>query len=604
MCTLLGDSLRIGGTVLTDRGEGDRTNLGTADVRLRLGADTEMRAEVGASRTDGDTSFAWMVEAEHHTGNLDILAYAKRLDADYGVAQQNIAERGRRKFGADARYSVSEQLDISGSVWRDDSLTDSARRTAVQVQGVYRTDKTDIRLGVARFSDRLSDGTRGQSTVLEGGVNRRLLDGRLELGASSAIALEGTDSIDLPTRHRLDAGYAITSNVRAIASYEIAEGDAIDARTIRAGLEVTPWQGAQLVTNFGQQDIAELGKRSFAAFGLSQTLPLTTNLTLDATIDGSRTLGGADPAAVINPAQPVASGGFVGQDGSLFEDFTAATLGATWRRDRWSATGRAEYRDGEFADRRGFTFGAIRQLGEGSVIGSGFTYTEADGNGGLGNGNIGTPNVGASNVGTSIFDATIAAAHRPASSAFAFLGKVEYRADSVTNAIAGEAGPAGRTALTVDGDARSRRLIGSLSTNWSPRGTDDENEDGVRDSYQRTELGVFVGARYNFDRFNGFDLAGFTALGGVDARIGIGDRFEVGGTATVRANLTDNVTSFSVGPQVGFVPADGILLTVGYNVTGFRDDDFSAARNTDRGIYAAIKIKFDADTFSFLGLKR
>lgn len=587
--TALDGALRVGASVITDKGEDARTNVAAVDVRARVGADTEIRVEVGASRNEGATSFGWLIEAEHHTGTIDVLAYARSLDEEYGVAQQNLAERGRRKIGFDARYSPTEQLSITGSLWRDDSLTNASRRSAAQIQSTYRTGDTDLRIGVARFSDRLADGTRGQSTVLEGGISQRLLGNRLELNASSSIALEGTESIDLPTRHTLGASYAITSSVRAIASYEIAEGDSIDARTVRAGLEIAPWQGARIVTNFGQQDIAELGERSFAAFGLAQSLPVTSSLTLDATLDGSRTIGGVDAGRVINPDQPVVSGGFIGQDGSLFEDFTAATLGATWRKDRWSATGRAEYRDGEFADRKGLTFGAIRQLGEGSVVGSGFAYTEADGTNG---------------IATSIFDAAIAAAHRPDSSEFALLGKVEYRADSVANAVLGETGPAGRTALTVNGNAKSRRLIGSLSTNWSPRGIEDRNDDGIEELFQRSEIGVFIGARYNFDRFDGFDLAGFTALGGVDAHIGIDERFEIGGSATVRSNLTDNVTSFSVGPQVGFVPADNMLLTVGYNITGFRDYDFSAARNTDKGLYAAIRVKFDADTFAFLGLQK
>jgi len=47
-----------------------------------------------------------------------------------------------------------------------------------------------------------------------------------------------------------------------------------------------------------------------------------------------------------------------------------------------------------------------------------------------------------------------------------------------------------------------------------------------------------------------------------------------------------------------------MLLTVGYNVSGFRDDDFSAARNTDKGVFAALKVKFDGDAFGFLGLRR
>ncbi|WP_114520506.1 DUF11 domain-containing protein [Altererythrobacter sp. ZODW24] len=582
--------LRIGATAITDKGDEARTDMAAIDLRARISANTEIRGEIGASRTNGETDTAWLLELEHHTGDVDVLAYMRSLQAGYGLAQQNAAERGRRKIGFDARYAPSDKFSVVGSIWRDDSLTDDARRQAIQVSGSYRVADTDLRLGIARYSDRTADGATGTSTVLEGGVTQRLLGNRLELSATSSIAIEGTDSIDLPTRHRIAARYALTNAVRLIGSYEISSGDAIDARNFNAGVELTPWSGARVLTSLGQQDIKELGKRTYAAYGLAQSFNVGSNLTLDATIDGNKTIGGGDFTGVVNPEQPVAGGGQISQSGALFEDFTAATLGATWRKDRWSATGRAEYRDGEFADRTGFTFGAIRQLGEGSVIGSGFTWTRAEGS----NGQT-----------TEIFDGAISAAHRPAESEFAFLTKLEYRSDKVTNAVAGESGAVGQTALIVNGDAKSRRLIGSVSTNWSPNGMD--NEDDIANSegmYRRSEFGVFVGGRYNFDSYDGFDLKGFTALGGVDARIGIGERIEVGATATVRSNLTDNVTSYSIGPQVGFTPADGVLLTVGYNITGFRDDDFSAARNTDKGIYAAVRMKFDADTFSFLGLGR
>ena len=87
-------------------------------------------------------------------------------------------------------------------------------------------------------------------------------------------------------------------------------------------------------------------------------------------------------------------------------------------------------------------------------------------------------------------------------------------------------------------------------------------------------------------------------------RIGLGERFEIGGSATIRANLADHTTSFAFGPQIGFVPTKDMLLTLGYNFKGFRDRDFSAARSTDEGVFAAMKIKFDTDSLEFLGLGR
>src|SRR3546814_5382480 len=80
---------------------------------------------------------------------------------------------------------------------------------------------------------------------------------------------------------------------------------------------------------------------------------------VDVSVDGNRAIGGIRAGDVINVNQPVASGGFLGAGGTLTEDFLAVSTGATYRADRWTLTGRAEYRDGELANRYGLTLGEI-----------------------------------------------------------------------------------------------------------------------------------------------------------------------------------------------------------------------------------------------------
>ncbi|QFT77597.1 hypothetical protein [Erythrobacter sp. THAF29] len=581
-------AIRIGASAITDKGEGARTEIGALDVRAKLGETTELRGELAVSRREGETATGWLVEAQHQAGALDLLAYARQVDADYGIGQQNNAEVGRRKFGIDGRLKLNEHLSLLGSTWQDDSLTDDTRRRAVQTQVTWTRQEIDLHLGISHFNDRLSDGTTNTSTVLEGGTTLRMFENKLELNYAAAVPLDNAESIDLPARHRFGARYAVTNDVRLVGTYEIANGDQVDARQLRAGIEVAPWHGARIVTTLGEESVTELGNRTFAAFGLSQTLQVTKELTIDATVDGNRTIGGSpDVSDIVNPAQPVASGGQI-TGANLFEDFSAFTLGAAWRKNRWSVTARGEYRDGEDADRAGATFGAIRQLGEGSIVGSGATWTRAENENG---------------ASTEIFDASLAFAHRPAASEIAMLGKLEYRSDRVAGAVAGQVGAAGRTALIVDGDATSRRMVASWSTNWSPRGADIDDFDLASET-RRDEYTLFLGGRYNFDKIEGTEFSGTTLLAGADARIGISDRVEIGASGTVRTNLDDDVTSFSYGPRIGFVPVDGVLLTIGYNVEGFRDGDFAEARNTDEGVFAAIRMKFDADTFGFLGLGR
>ena len=584
--------VRIGATAITDagvegrNGQTQRIHIGAVDLLAQVSANTEIRAEVGVSGNDGDQSTGWIAEVQHQTGTVDLVAYAREIDADYGIGQQNAAERGRRKVGVDGRVLIKTDLSFMTSLWQDESLSDPSRRRAAQGQLVLTRQNGDLRLGVTHFNDRLADGATAASTVLEVGAMQRLMDNKLEVSASTAIALAKAESLDLPARHRLGLRYAVTQDIRLVGSYELADGSTLNARQLRGGIEVAPWQGGQVTTTLGQETIGENGERSFAAFGVSQTLQVSPELTVDATVDGNRTLGGIPrTAGLINPAQPAASGGQI-TGGQQFEDFTAVTLGAAWRKNRWSVTARGEMRDGETADRKGALFGAIRQLGEGSLVGSGLTWTHSETVGG---------------ATAEIIDASIAFAHRPDNSPLAMLGRLEYRSDAITGAVAGEiggAGGAGRTALTVDGDATARRVVASLSSNLSPRGKVDGAE------VRRDEFALFLGARHNLDAFEGTEFTGTSVLVGGDARIGIGERIEIGASSTVRGNIDDETVNFSYGPTVGVVPVKGMLLTVGYNIEGFRDGDFGPARNTNQGAFAAIRMMIDADSFGFLGLGR
>ncbi len=579
--------LRIGATGITDKGEEDRTQVGAIDARLRIGTDTEIRAEVALSDNGIARSEAYLAELEHHSGDVDLLVYARQIDQDYGVNQQNLSERGRRKVGADARWRASETITLVAGAWQEDGLDDNTKRQAGEMGVSWRNGTTDANIGIAHITDDFGDGTGASSTVLQGGATQRLFDNQLEVTGTTSVPLTSTANIDLPARHTIGARYNVTQSIRAIASWEVARGDAIDANSFRFGGEITPWDGGSIITAVGKERFAgtnlqQDSNRTFAAFSLGHSFRATEQLVLDATIDTNTTLGGGIAAQdVINVDQPVSSGGQLGPGGSLGEDFTAVSMGASWSDDIWNARVRGEYRDGEFADRTGIDVAAIRSLGNGSVVGSGVTWTRATAQRG------GT---------TEILDAAVSLAHRPADSEFSMLGKLEYRSDAVTNATGGQVGAAGQTALLVDGDAKLRRLLASVATNWTP--TDDDTE------LSRSEIALFLGVRHSFDRIEQLDIGGTSLLAGLDARIGLGSRFDFGGRASARHDLDAGTTSFAIGPEIGFVPVDNVLLSVGYNITGFRDPDFSQARFTNKGLFATVRIKLDDDTMAALGLGR
>ena len=576
--------LQVAVTAIHDRDEAATTDLGGVDIRYRPTPATEIRAEAAVSRkrtvADTATTVAWLLEAEHHAGPVDFLAYASQRDAGFGVGQTNAVERGTRKIGVDGRVQLSKSVQLTASAWREDDLESSARRVAGRALLEYRGQSTSARAGVIVADDRLSDGREARSTLLQLGVTQRLLANRLELDAQTELPIGGKDdSIDLPARHKLAARFSVTRAVALVASYEIAEGENISSRTARLGFDLAPWTGARIALSGNMQDIAEYGPRSFAAFGLSQSLQISKHLTIDATVDGNRTIGGIDPARVLDPLQPVASGGFIG-GGALTEDFIALTAGATYRADRWTITGRGEWRDGERDSRYGATLGALRQIGEGRAIGGSFNYFTARSDGG---------------AETRTINAQLAWAHRPANSQWSFLDKLELRDDRVIGAVAGQPGPLG--ALDVTGDARSVRIVNSLSVNWSPRSGNGEWLDS-------TEVALFWGTRYVADRYDGDDIKGWSNLLGADIRLDIGRRIEIGIAGNVLAGMDFDSVAFSGGPQVGFAPFDNGWLQLGWNVTGFRDRDFSEQRYTRDGPYATMRLKFDQMSLSGLGLGR
>lgn len=414
------------------------------------------------------------------------------------------------------------------------------------------------------------------------GATQRLVGNRLELDAQTELPLaRSDDSIDFPTRYKLAARFSLNRAVALVGSYEIANGETIQSRVARIGFDLAPWTGARIALSGNVQDIAEYGPRSFAAFGLSQSLVVSKRLTIDASLDSNRTIGGIDAARVLNPLQPVASGGFLGGNGALTEDFTALTAGATWRSERWTMTGRGEWRDGQRDRRYGATLGALRQVGEGSAVGGAFNWFTARADDG---------------AATRTINAQLSWAHRPANSEWSFLDKLELRDDRVENGVSGQFDPIGGL-LTVTGNARSTRLINSLSLNWSPRS-------GRSVWLDRTEIAMFWGARYVADRYDGDDIKGVSNVAGADIRFDLGRRIEIGAAGTVRSGLKSDSVSFSGGPQLSFAPVANSWIQLGWNVTGFRDRDFSDDRYTRDGPYATLRLKFDQLSLAGLGLGR
>ncbi len=602
-------ALRLGVTAITDMTQNGAANGRArelaADLKLAITPNTELRAEGGISVLAGAVAHAWMVEQEHHDRRLDVLAYVRSVDTGFGVGQTGDTQLGHRRIGLDARRKLGEHLAVATSLWLDDALgaTDSRRQAAAKLQ--FRNKTTQANLGVTTLTEH--DGTgSGNSTTIDAGITQKLLNNKLELSAAAAAPLGSAGAASLPGSVTFGARYALNSHTRLVGSYELADSTGFSTRTGRVGIDAQPWQGGHLTAGLGQQDIVENAQRSFAAFGLAQSVALNKHLTFDTTLDTNKVLSGKSlsglpssvtglvgSASALSGVSSATTGSFAGSGiatTSLIENYTAVTMGLAWRKDLWSTTLRGEWRDGELSRRHGVTAGAIRQLGDGEMVGSGMVWTHA---------------VGTNGALTDVFDATVALAWRPHLAPLVWLARAEYRSDFALAATGAATGPvpslAGAGAGSqfsglASGNAHARRLIAAVSADWSPRG---RHEDTL---VERSEISLFAAVRHNFDAYDGYNLAGTTLMGGVSAHWALGERVEVGGQASVITSPSDGTTHFSVGPSIGVVPARNVLIMAGYNVKGYRDADFSAAQMTTRGVFVSMRMKFDSSTFGFLGL--
>jgi uncharacterized repeat protein (TIGR01451 family) len=581
------EKLQIAATAIHDETDIGKTNLVGADIRYRPAVGTELRAEIAATdgrarassaTADAGTATAVLLEAEHHGAKVDVLAYYRRQSAQFGLGRNNRSETGTEKIGLDARYRLTDKVSVSALGYQEDYLETGARRRAGSGEIEYRNDKTSLRAGIIHADDRLADGSTNRSTLVKLGGSQKFFDGKLELDAQSEFAIGGEDeSIDFPARHKIGARYAVRSDIQLIGSYEIAKGENIDARTARFGFDIAPWAGGRILASANQQEITEYGPRTFAAYGLAQSFKLDDKWSVDFTVDGNKTLGGFARADVINPLQPVASGGFLGSDGTLTEDFVAVTGGASYHGERWSWTGRAEWRDGDTTQRYGLTTAILRQIGEGRAVGGALSWFRAK------------QEAGAS---TTTAQAEISWAHRPADSQWSFLNKTEFRHDAVQNAVAGLPGPIGGAPLLVNGDVKSSRVINSLSVNYTPI----NNNDGA--FIERGEYSLFWGTRYNTDRFGLDDVKGWSNVVGADLKFDLSDIADIGASGTVRIGTSGKNIFWSGGPTLTVTPFDNANITLGYNMVGFEDRDFEESRYTRSGPFLTFKLKFDQQSLA------
>jgi hypothetical protein len=542
---LVGGKVALGATYIHEDPRNAEADLGGVDARIELGNGLQIKAEAAATSKNNAgekiNGHAYLAEAGKHSADLDAKAYIRQQGEGFGLGQQNGSEEATRKIGADAAWRLSKHWQLSGELYRQYNLATHAERDLAEARIEYHQPIYHLYTGLRLAEDRFENSDTNRSTQLLLGGSRRFLDNRLQARISHEQSLPGNnESVDFPTRTIIGADYRIVEPVTLFAEHEIAQGEQETSQSSRLGLKATPWSGGRIGSSVGRES-GENSQRVFANLGLTQTWRINHRWSVDGGLDRTQTLHKESDQALFNSNVPRAAG--------AEEDFTSISLGAAYRANLWSWTGRVESRTADSENQWGVITGIAGEVRRGLGVSAGLEIfkTEAVS--------------GAQDLEGSL---RLSLARRPKNTRWIVLDRLDYKFEHRKDR---------------DEDFSARRIVNNLNANYRP--------------HHKFQVAMQYGAKYVFDTIDGRSYDGYSDLTGIEARYDLTRHWDVGAHAGVLHSWNAGQLDYRTGCSVGYAMMKNMWVSLGYNFTGFKDEDFSEADYTAAGPYLKLRLKFD-----------
>lgn len=553
------DKIETGATYVHEDQGGREGDLTGADATVKITDNTKVKAEIAETSNDlhgvDSSGSAYMAEVSHKGGHVEAKTYIREQDPDFGLGQQKGSEAGTRKYGFDAAYKPSNSYRIKTEMFRQENLLTGAERDVAELKGDYYSDegagKYDLSAGLRHAEDSFINGRTMTSEQMFAGAKYRIFDNRVTLRLNHDQSIGGSnESSDYPTRTNLGADVKVTDSTTVSIDEELTYGENRDTETTRLSVKSTPWQGGQVASTVAQEDDGMGRKRTYSTNGLKQAFKVTDKLTVDAGFDKSKTLKDTG-ANRTNPNAPYASGETT--------DYTAMSLGAGYKEKDYSVTSRFEIRDSKTEDKYGVLIGAAGEVRQGVALSGRFQAFDSEYASGEKKFN--------SNIRLGI-------AYRPKRTKLIVLDRLDYKIDE-------RRGGGGETGGF---NYKSRRFVNNLNANYKLD--------------RKTQIAFQYGAKYVLETIDDNDYSGYTDLIGIEARHDVTKKWDMGLRGMRLHSYETEQTKYSYGPSVGYNFLKHVWVSVGYNLSGFRDRDFSRANFTSKGPYIKFRMKFDQETVS------
>lgn len=547
----------------------DGSNLIATDITLRIDEKTELRAEYASTdsatelgETDGE---AVLVEATRRTEKLNVTGYFREESAGFGLGQQASSTSAVRRIGAQlsAELGVEERANssdrtvrsLNAQAYQETNLTQNARRTVADALLQQDSQTFGASVGLRAVAEDFEDtADPRQSVLLLAGLRKTFVDQGLTISAVHeepvfAGGANDDESTLFPGRTVLGVDKTLGPQATANVRHEITNGANASGQNTIAGITWQPRGGTQLraATDMLTNDS---GRRIGATVGVDQVWQVNEAWTVSgglarrANVDGDDETLDVAPDAALGPLDDATRSPL-----TAAEQYASGYFGAAYQTDGMAGSARVESRKSTSGTRLVATLGGAREITKTLSFSAAARHQWE---------NI------ADRGDREQTDVRIGAAWRPRGEGIVVFNRLDIGH------------------LNEEGLQDRAKIVNNLAVNAMLS--------------KKSQLSVYHGIKRVETEFEGAQATALTHLFGAEVRHDLTKRVDIGFQSTWSHNNATETAQWSYGPSIGFSPTDNVWVSLGWNVAGFEDDDFEAARYKEEGPYIKLRAKFDQNT--------
>ncbi len=527
------------------------------DVIADVTDNTQIRAEYAVTENKTaagkNTADAKLLEIVHNSEKLTGEAYYREEGEGFGLGQSGSNTAAARRYGVRGNYKIDEfedektgrrgQRRIEAQAFREENLTTGNTRNTGEVMLTHEGARLTASAGLRASRDDIVSGEDRQSTtaILRGAYRLPKHDATVQISHEQPIG--GDDDVSAyPMRTTVGIDKTIGNLGTVSIRHELQDGENARSNNTVVGVTAAPWKGANLTAS-GDMVTNDSGRRLGATVGLDQTVRIDEKWSVTGGLRNRKVLNSDQEFVEVLPDAAISA--FEKNEG-----FTSAYAGVGYRNDVMSGSVRGEVRDS--AESTGYIGSAsvARELSE--------TLSFA----GAARGLINDPKGGGN--ANSQLDVRLGGAWRPRDEDTILFDRLDL---NHTHDALGQ-----RTTKIVNNAAFNTMVSDrwQLTGNW-----------GVKNV--RTEIA-------------GQKFSNTTHLLGAETRFDVTEKIDIGLRGSYLTNNGTDSAAYSWGPSIGVSPVKNVWVSAGYNVEGYKDDDFEAAEYSRKGLYLQMRLKFDQHT--------